>query len=238
MNAALVTTMLRAPSDVVRRCRDASDLRAIAIVSLVLIALGTGLFGAVLGASRGGIQIAFAAVKLPIAVLATLAVCVPAFHVLAAVSGRAWSLRSTVALMLAAAARAALILLALSPALWLAMDLGMHYHEVVFASAIAFGASGLAALGVLARAVSSGDARREVDLTGLGTAVGFALVYLTVLGQTSWILRPYVVRPRLPTSEIPFVRARESSFADAVFTTSQSAFGMYRREAPYVSRSR
>jgi hypothetical protein len=51
-------------------------------------------------------------------------------------------------------------------------------------------------------------------------------VFFAVGGQTSWILRPYLVRPR--TEQVPFVRAREGSFADALLMSSRSARGIYK----------
>lgn len=39
------------------------------------------------------------------------------------------------------------------------------------------------------------------------------------------ILRPYLVRPR--TEHIPFVRAREGGFADALYMSSRSARNVY-----------
>jgi hypothetical protein len=55
----------------------------------------------------------------------------------------------------------------------------------------------------------------------------FALAFFAVAGQTGWILRPYLVRPR--TTEVPFVRATEGGLVDAVFTSVRAAAGIYDR---------
>jgi len=178
MSAAILNRLLRAPGEIAEDCREDRDLRAIAVTSLVAVALGAAAFGGVIGSFRGGIQILYAAVKLPAALLLTLAICAPAFHALAAGLGRAFPMRSIIALALASAGRAALVLLALSP-----------------------------------------------------------LVFFAVTGQAGWIFRPYLVRPRTWTASgghlrsVPFLRAYEGSFADAIYLSSRSARGVY-DEAP------
>src|SRR5262249_48556537 len=113
---------------------------------------------AVVGSYRGGWQIAFAGLKIPLALLATLAVCAPAFHAVAAGVGRPWPFRSIVALAVAAAGRSSLCLLAFAPALWLAMSFRLGYHASALAAALAYGVAGLAALGILVRGLGGADA--------------------------------------------------------------------------------
>ena len=179
---------------------------------------GLGFIGGVIGSFRGGIQIFYGAVKVPLAMLITLAICAPAFHALAAGLGRAWPMRSIIALTLAAAGRASLVLLAVSPALWLLFDLGLGYHMAALTAAFAYAVAGCAAVGILLRGLGPEAGR-------LLTAFAFVSVFFAVGGQTSWILRPYLVRPR--TEAIPFLRAREGSFADSLLMSSRSARGIY-----------
>jgi MFS family permease len=213
--------LLRSPGEAAEHCRDSDDLRALGITSIAAIALGGAAFGAVVGSFRGGWQIFFAAVKLPLAVLMALAVCVPAFHALAAVFGRPWRIRAVVALMLAASARASLWLLALSPPLWLAYDLGLGYHAAALAAAAVYGCAGLAALGVLLRGLGSGSG-------GLLTIACFAAVFFAAAGQTGWALRPYLVRPR--DDKLTFARAPEGTFVESLWVGAHSAAGDYREE--------
>lgn len=222
MSAAVVVQLLRAPGEVAEACREGTDTKVIGATSLGAIVVGAVAFGAAIGSFRGGIQILYAATKVPLAVLLTLAVAVPAFHALAAGFGRPWPLSSVVSLSLAAAGRSALVLLAFSPALWLAYDLGLGYHAAAVAAAWAYALAGLAALGVLVRGLGAGPGR-------IATAVGFVAVFFAVGGQASWILRPYLLRPRTP--HVPFVRGREGGFADSVVRSSRSAAGIYDREA-------
>jgi hypothetical protein len=218
MTASVLGRLLRSPGDIAACCRDDRETRAIAATSLAAIALGAAVFGGVIGSFRGGLQIVYGAAKVPLAVIATLAICAPAFHALAAGLGRPRPMRSIIALALAAAGRSSLVLLALSPALWLLYDRGLGYHAAALAASLAYAIAGIAALGVIVRGLGEGRGRAI-------TALAFMGVFFAVGGQASWILRPYLVRPRTPG--IPFVRAREGSFADAIYMSSRSAAGVY-----------
>jgi hypothetical protein len=214
----VLNRLLRAPAEVAAACREDRDVREIAAASIASLALGAAVFGGTIGSFRGGVQILYAGLKLPVALLATLAVCAPAFHGLAAGLGRPLPMRTLLTLTLASAGRAALVLLALAPGLWLLFDLGIGYHSAALAAAFAYALAGVAALGILLRGL--GDAPHR----GL-MALAFGLVFFAVAGQSSWILRPYLVRPRATT--VPLLRAREGSFADAVYQSSRSARGIY-----------
>lgn len=220
MSAAILSALLRDPGDVAERCDRPQGLRELAITSLVCLVAGAAAFGGVVGSFRGGAQIAFSALKLPFALLATLVVCVPAFHALVVGFGGRRSFSSVAALTLAAAARASLVLLACAPVLWLVVDRGLGYHASVLLAVLMYLTSGLAALGVILRGL-------EGSVKALLTAAACGIVFFGVLGQTAWMLRPFFGRPS--QSEIPFVRAREGSFADSVFTSGKSAVGIFDR---------
>jgi hypothetical protein len=218
MSAAIVSALLRTPGDIARKCRDEEDLRAITATSLAAVACGAAVYGAIVGSFRGDAQIAMSAVKLPLVLFGTLIVCVPAFYAIAALLGRPWPMRTVLSLVLASAGRAALVLLALSPILWLFVDGGLGYHATVLAATSVYGAAGLASLGVLWRGLGGAPA-------GLLTAVAFFLVLAAVGGQVAWSMRPYLGRPA--QEDVPFVRAREGSFVDAVLVSIPSAAGIY-----------
>jgi len=224
VSATVVARLLRSPGEVARACRDDHpDVRSIAVTSLVSIALGAAVFGGVIGSFRGGNQILYGAIKVPLAVLATLSIAAPAFHAFAAVLGRPWPMRAIISLALAAAGRSSLVLLAFAPALWLVLDLGAGYHAAALGASAAYAIAGLAALSVLVRGLGEGTGR-------VRTALAFVAIFFAVGGQTAWILRPYLVRPR--TLNIPFIRAREGSFTESVLMSLSSAV-MY-HDRPYV----
>jgi hypothetical protein len=230
VSAHVLARLLRSPGDVARACRDDHpDVRAIAATSLAAIAIGGAAFGGVIGSFRGGIQIPYGAIKVPLAVLATLSIAAPAFHALAAVLGRPWPMRSIIALALAAAGRSSLVLLAFAPALWLVLDLGMGYHTAALCASVAYGIAGLAAFSLLLRGLGEGKGR-------VTTAIAFMGIFFAVGGQTAWILRPYLVRPRAVS--VPFLREREGSFTESVLTSLSSAVLYSDHPTTYDPRSR
>lgn len=211
--------ILRSPEAVAERSRSGEDLRPLFVAALLALVVGAGIFGAVLATSRGGMQLVYSAIKLPLALLGTLVLSVPAFHAIAAALGRAMSLGGMVGLALAATARAALVLVALAPLVWFAFDRGLGYHGGVMLSACCYGLAGLSALELVGRGVGR-------DPRGLVILACFGAVLLPTGAQMAWMLRPFIGRPA--QAEVPFLRARESSFADAVHRSAFSSVGMYR----------
>lgn len=196
MSLGLLEELLREPATLATRCREARDLRPLAATSLLAIALGGAAFGAAVGAYRGGAQIALAAAKIPIATLAALALAAPAFATLAAALGRVLPVRATVALCVAAGARASLVLFAFAPALWLVIAYGADYHLVKLCAAFGYALAGLSALSFVVHGLEAGPGR-------VGTIACFVGVFLVTGGQSAWLLRPYIGDPR--DSAVPVI---------------------------------
>jgi hypothetical protein len=188
MSARILDDLLRAPARIADDCRSSERAKAIVATSLVALAVGSAIFGAVVGSINGGRQIAFAALKMPLALMGTLVVCAPAFYAISAVFGRALRFRAVIAIAAGAGARASLVLLASAPVLWLAIDLGAPYHAVKLLAAAAYAVAGLAALRLLVRALGDGPGK-------IATIASVLVVFLLVGSQTAWVLRPYLGRP-------------------------------------------
>jgi hypothetical protein len=201
LDLPLLNRILRTPAEVAADCRDDHDATAMARTSLVVIVVGALLFGAAVGSWQGGLQTLLGAGKLPVATLATLVLCAPAFYAVSAVFDRPWSVRSVVSLMLVAGARLALVLLAATPALWLAINLGAGYDLAKLVATVAFALGGLAALALLVRGIGDGAGKKQ-------TVALFMAVFLLVGAQTSWMLRPYIGTPG-EHGTVYFTRARE-----------------------------
>jgi len=186
--------------------------------------------GAALGSYRGGAQIGYAAIKLPIVLLGTAALSAPALSAIGAALGRPSRLSADLALVMAALAFGALLLAACTPLIMVGRALELDYHRMILATVAMFSIAGLAALRMVWRAVALEAA------PGWRTAVaGLCVVFALVGGQLSWALRPYLVRPRTP--EAPFLRDVEGSLFDAVTGAFRSARGIYwRDEAPLRER--
>jgi hypothetical protein len=225
MNAEILTALLREPKEVAERCEEPEGLRDLAATSLLCVLVGAAAFGAAVGSFRGGLQIGHSAIKLPLAILATLVVTVPAFFSLTVGFGGVSRFRTIAAVALAASARGALVLVACAPVLWLAVDRGLGYHQAVLLAACMYAASGLSALGIVLHGLGG-------SLRAVVTAAACGVVFFAVLGQTAWMLRPFFGRPA--QHAVPFVRAREGTFADALVKSGRSAAGVY----DHVSRAR
>jgi hypothetical protein len=216
---SVLDELLRSPRAIAERSRAGGDLRPLFVASLLALVLGAGVFGATLATSRGGLQLLYSGVKLPLAMVVTMLLVVPAFHAIAAGLGRPLSFSGMIGLTLAAAGRGALVLVALSPVTWLCFDRGLSYHPGVLLAVACYGLSGLAALGLVLRGVG-------FDARGLLIVSLFSAVLFATGGQMAWMLRPFLGRPSAAT--VPFFRHRESSFWDAVPESGLSSVGIYR----------
>jgi hypothetical protein len=218
-----VDLLLRSSGAILARIRDGHDLAGLARTMILTIFAGGAVFGACLGAYRGGLQVLLAAVKLPLVVLLTAAICAPALSAINAGLCRTASMRRDLALVLAALARGSLVLAALAPVLLLAVSLHASYHVLVLLTVGCCGVGGLVGLALLVRGLA-GERR------ACGAAcLALLSVFVVVGAQMSWTLRPYLVRPRAPAA--PLVRGVESSLLEAVATSLDSARGIYHRES-------
>ncbi len=209
--------LLRSPRAVAERARAGGDLRPLFLASLCAILLGAGVFGATLATSRGGLQLVYSGVKLPFAMIATLLLVVPAFHAIAAGLGRPLSFSGMIGLTLAAAGRAALVLVALSPMVWLSFDRGLGYHPGVLLATACYCIAGVSALGLVLRGIG-------FDARGLLIASLFGAVLIGTGGQTAWMLRPFLGRP--DEASVPFLRGHAGSLFDALERSSEQSFGI------------
>jgi hypothetical protein len=227
---AIIDLLLRDRRAMIERI-PGGDARPVLRTMIATIAVATAIAGAALGSYRGGIQIAYAAIKLPLVLLGTAALSAPALTAIGAALGRRARLGADLALVMSALAFAALLLAACTPLILLGRALDVSYHDMILGTVAMFGVAGLAALRMVVAAVAAEDA------PGWGSAVaGLCCVFVLVGGQLSWALRPYLVRPRAP--EPVFVRPLEGSLFDAVTGAFRSARGIYSRDAAPLPEER
>jgi len=196
---------------------------------MVTIVLCCAVFGASLGIHRGGVQILYAAMKLPLVALLTAALCTPILSAMRRATTGATIVRRDFALVLSRLALGSLVLAALAPLVLLAETWETNYNWLILLTVACCLVAGAFGLHFLA--------------TGLGEiawgprlAVGTTLLLAVVLvgAQMTWTLRPYVLRPRSP--DVPFVRSLEGGLIDAVSRSAASSQGIYvRDEAPLRS---
>lgn len=227
---AAVDGLLRAPDAVLDRIDAGDDLELRVRAYAATLCATTAVMGATLGSFRGGWQILFAAVKLPLVALLTAALVTPAFVAARRVLQGAADPRREAARVLACMALAGLLVSATAPVLLLAMALGADYHATTLLTVACCGLAGLGAAALGRRVLRRGPA------TGRWTLGALVLIVGALAGtQLSWTLRPYLVRPR--TEAVPFVRAVEGSFIEAVGLSLDSVRGRYHRpRAPLPGR--
>jgi hypothetical protein len=221
---AIVDQLLRDRAGVLARIEAGRELAPLVRVLVATIAVGAALFGVAIGSYRGGAQIAYAAIKMPIALLVTAVVCAPTLSAVSLALGRPVSLVRDLALLVAALASGALVLLAEAPLVLAARAVELGYHRTILAASLCAAVAALASVGTLRRGVQARGGR------GAGVALAaVALVFTLVGAQVSWTLRPFLVRPQ--TVDVPFVRELDGSLYDSLRTTLRSAGGVYGRHA-------
>lgn len=223
-------TAVAAPSQVERLMRDRAglladiaagrDLAAIGRTMIATIAVGGAVFGAAIGVYRGGVQIGYAAIKLPLVLVLTAALATPALAAFNLALDRPARLARDLALALAALGLGALALAALAPVILVARAVDASYHQTALLVVGCCGIAGLAALAMLVRGL------RFQTPTGAMTAAALLCAVTIVVGaQLAWTLRPYLVRPR--TEDVPFVRDIEGSLTNSIYHTYRSVRGEY-----------
>ena len=219
----IVDQLLRESGTFLEQIEDTPDLVRVAKTLIVTIVVSTGLFGAAIGAYRMGLQPVFAAFKLPMVVLLTAGLAVPAFSALTKATTGTSSLRRDLLLVLASLAMTSMVLAALAPVVMLGAMLNVGYHAMVLLVVACCGLGGAAGLVMFLRGVS----KRSASMPWL--AMLTALTVFGVVGsQMAWTFRPFVARPR---AEVQLFRPIEGSFVDAVATSMRSARGVYSRDS-------
>ena len=228
----MIDMLLRDRSAIVARIAAGQDLAPIMRTMVATIAVSMVIVGAALGSYRGGEQIAYAAIKLPLVLLGTAALAAPALTAIGAALGRPARLVQDLTLVISALAFGALLLVACTPLVMLARSIALPYHDTILATVMMFAIAGLASLRIIVGAVGAERVPGRV-----AAIAGLCIVFAVVGGQLAWALRPYLVRPRTP--DVPFVREVEGSLADAISGAVRSARGIYTRdEAPLPEASR
>jgi hypothetical protein len=196
--------------------RDLPDLAR----SMVFTAVACGLaFGGALGAFHGGWQIAIAALKLPIAILVTAAICAPTLTALNVALDRPASLRKDLALVLSSLALGSLVLAAESPILLAAIALGVDYHAMFLLAVGCCSVAGAAGVGLLWDGLGVVGSGRFIAGAGLLGVIGL------VGAQLSWTMRPFLVHPR--SQGVSVVRRVDGNLFDAAIRSVNSVRGIY-----------
>jgi len=227
--ATHIDQLLKSPAEVRAAIESRTALAERTRTYVQVLVACTALFGASLGFYRGGVQILFAAIKLPIVTLLTLAVTAPLLYALNRALERPADMAREVAQLVASLARGALVLAAELPLIWAAHAVGADYHRLILLTVLSCGIAGIVSFWFLWKAIS-------VTKVGRAFIAFFVLATMGVVGaQASWLFRPFLVRPR--ATSVVFIHPLEGSFSEAIGDSLSSAQGHYHGDVGYQSRS-
>lgn len=222
---ALVDELLRDRGSLLTRIEQGRDLARLARAMILTIAFCGAALGAAAGSQRGGIQVALSAVKLPLALLLTAAICAPVLTSLNSVLFGKSDMRRDLAIVLCSLALATLVTAALTPLVVMAAGSPtVGYRRLVLVCVACAGIGGVSGLTFFLRSLRD-YAREERLFAGITVLVVFALVGT----QTVWTLRPYVAYPR---PQLVIIHPIQGSFLDSVVTTAYTAAGLVVTERP------
>lgn len=184
------------------------------------------IFGAAAGLSMGlytgGLHLVYVATKIPLLLLASLAIVLPSMQVLGRFAGCSLDLVSTSQLALATIARTAIVAGSLAPvtayfALTLPQASASAYRAVVLSQVFTFAVAGSIGVATLSSRLGEllpdkGKRRRLILL--------WLAIYSFVGAQVTWLLRPLLGTPGLPVEYFRSYGERlglESNFYTSVY---------------------
>lgn len=214
---AVTTSLLRAPEALVALAQDRRRLMEIAPPIIAILVGSAAILGAVAGSYRGGIQIGYAALKMPLLFGIPLVVGLPAIHAVYAGFGCVVPWSRLAAAGLVGAARGAVLTAALAPVLWLLYSMSLDYHVAVACLVAGLVVAGLPGLATIARAIPEARAFRLASLVSV-------LILGVITAQTGWVLRPFVARP---TIEVTLFRPVEGDILGSLARIPLASLGFY-----------
>lgn len=153
-------------------------------------------YGGVMGAFDGRpLQAAYSAIKVPLLLLATLALSLPSYFVINTLVGLRSDFPAAMRAIVASQAALTIILAALAPltVLWYASS--SHYHAAILFNAAMFAVASASAQVALGRAYRPLIARSPKHRWLLRTWI---FIYAFVGIQMGWSLRPFIGSPEIP----------------------------------------
>lgn len=201
---------LRGEKDLLSQLRERRNLPTVLLQSLLASLIGAAVFGLALGSYGGSsAQIIASAIKVPLLLLGTTALCFPSFHVLqTAKAPEPMSLAQSAALQATALSTIGAIWGALSMPLFFLVSTTGQYMLAQFLALAVGGIGGLVGLlrlksGYMQLCSPESGKRMRLPL------LLYLVIFGSVGGQMAWVLRPFIGSPSLG---FELVRDLESNF--------------------------
>jgi hypothetical protein len=163
---------------------------------IFLVAIFGGIYGAIMGAPAGWLQVLYSAIKVPILLTVTFALSVPSYFILSSLAGLRADFPEAIRAIAAAQAGLSLTLASLSPftALWYLSC--TNYNTNILFNGLMFAVATAAAQTLIRRFYRPLILRNSRHRTLRNI---WMFVYSFVAIQMAWTLRPFVGNPNLPT---------------------------------------
>ncbi|MCC7014312.1 MAG: hypothetical protein IT454_17260 [Planctomycetes bacterium] len=177
------------------------------------VASGGALHGAALGSLHARLdQMCVSALKLPLLIASSTALCIPSFYAINAVLGLREDFSAALRGVLATQATVAVVLASLAPIVALFSASAIGYREAVAVDGALYCAASVAGHVALARHYRPLIARRQRHAWA---RLAWLVLYWFVTIQLAWLLRPFVGAPGMPAT---FLRSGAWSNAYVVLT--------------------
>ncbi|GEM_PF-1543809 len=187
----VVDALLKEPGSVYRRIWNGQDAGLFAGSIFFMSLAFSVVYGALMGSFGGPTQALYAAIKFPLVLLGSMAICLPSFYVFSSILGSKLSIRQTTLLVLCITGPTATLLMGFAPIAWfftISTESGPFMaglHIVMVGIATTFGVGSLQRARHYLLHLSGNRAE-----AGLGLLAVWVIVYLAVLCQMSTYLRP------------------------------------------------
>ena len=205
--------VLRAQTVLFEQIHSQKDLKRIIVSMSLLCACLAGLYGTTMGMNHGFFQVISAAIKLPILLNFTMAICLPSLYIFNILFGQRFRFFQTIALMLTSLGAMSIMLASLAPIAFFFTLTTKNYSFLLLMHVAIFGLCGSYGVNYLYRGCLYLARRMGQSLNTVLLRVWIVL-YAIVGMQLAWRLRPFIGSPGSP---FEIFRDAEGNFYIAVW---------------------
>ena len=196
---AVLITLLRDRKNFLEDIRQDIKIGSKVLSLLIASTLFLAIYGAIIGASSGGLQILSSAVKLPALYLITLAICLPTLYFFDILFGSILNFRQYVAISLTAVGVISVLLFSFAPVSLFFLISIQDYNFFVLLNVAIMGLTGVIGVKLFYQGMHT-LAGSEAEGLKLRNRLlrGWLLLYALVGSQLGWTLRPFFGAPSEP----------------------------------------
>ena len=196
---AVLITLMRDRKNFLDDIRQDIKLESKILALLIASTLFLAIYGAIIGASSGGLQIISSAIKLPALYLITLAICLPTLYFFDILFGSILNFRQYVAMSLTAVGVISVLLFSFAPVSLFFLISIQDYTFFVLLNVVIMGLTGVIGVKLFYQGMYT-LAGSEAEGLKLRNRLlrGWLLLYALVGSQLGWTLRPFFGAPDQP----------------------------------------